>query len=170
MLRNRIVSIALLAALFAGMFFISSCCQKKVYCSPGYMEIGFIGFNRTEINNMILRRLPKDSQGAAPIDTAVFLFTGTYPTKTTPDQVDTVYFSDYTSKGALQGIYAGFDWVLYIPGTQRYYAITTIFNDDKQDVIVKCTDKETTCTSEIKNYSINGLWQDGRTLYIRKEN
>lgn len=154
-----------LSAILLSLTFLSSCCEKKIYCSSELFDFAFTGFDRSEVRSFTLRRYPKGNQWGRVLDSAQYIYYGQAPVTTRPD---TLPFADYRTIGSLSGITADNDWAIYLPATRKTYYITTIFTDDKKSQLVRCGDDQTSCTSAITNFSINGEWQNGGFIYIEK--
>lgn len=149
----------------AALLLIGSCCKKRVYCASGPLKVAFVGFNRSEITTVILRRY-KTGEHQKPLDTAQFQYNGSEPVKL--GKKDTLWFSDYYTIGNLSAIQAGNDWDIYIRGTKQTFAFSTIFGEDHQYEMAGCSNSGASCVNNIAHFSINGLWQDGNTIYIWK--
>lgn len=144
---------------------VSSCCEKRIYCTSGMLDFAFTGFDRSEVRSFTLRRYKKGDQWGPVIDSAQYIYYGQAPVTTRPD---TLPFADYRTVGALKGITADNDWSVYLPATGKTYYITTIFTDEKKSELVRCGDKAASCSSAITNFSINSNWQNGNFIYIQK--
>jgi len=144
---------------------LSSCCEKKVYCTSSTLGFAFTGFPRSEVRSFTLKRFYKGDQFGQVLDSAQFIYYGTAPVTARPD---TLPFSDYRTVGNLKGITIGNDWAIYLPATGKTYYITTIFDDEHKSEYVRCGDDLTTCTKKITNFSVNNDWQNGDWLYLQK--
>lgn len=144
---------------------LSSCCEKKIYCTSGTLDFAFTGYNRTEVRSFTLRRYAKGDQFGPVIDSAQFIY---YGDNTLPSKIDTFYFQDYRTVGNLKGITADNDWAIYLPAAAKLYYVTTIFDDQNNSQLVRCNDKETNCVKNITNFSINNLWQSTDFIYVEK--
>ena len=160
MSRFSLPAIAMIAILV-----ISSCCQKKVYCTSQLLDFAFTGFPRNEVRNFTLRRYVKGDQYGKVLDSAQFIYYGTAPITSKPD---TLSFSDYSTVGGLAGITSGNDWCIYLPATGKTFFVTTIFDDNNNAQLIRCGDNETSCTKAITNFSINNEWLNGGFVYIQK--
>lgn len=144
---------------------VSSCCQKKVYCTSGYLDFAFTGFVRNEVRSFTLRRYAKGDQFGPVIDSAQFIYYGTAPVRLVPD---TLPLSDYKTVGELKGITADNDWAIYLPVTGKVFYITSVFDNQNKSEMVKCGNYQTHCTRDIANFSISNIWKSGNYIYIQK--
>lgn len=148
------------------LFTQSSCCKKKVYCSSETLDFAFTGFERYEVRSFVLRRYPIDGQWGKPLDSSVFVYNG--PTAVSPNEPDTVYFSDYQTVGVLRGITPGNDWGIYFPNTGKVYFVTTVLENDKRSELASCSDKSASCKKDITGASVNSSWVNGNFAFIQK--
>lgn len=144
---------------------MSSCCEKKIYCSSELLDFAFTGFDRSEVRSFTLRRYKKGDQWGAVLDSVQYIYYGQAPVTSRPD---TIPFADYRTVGNIKGIAADNDWGIYLPATRKVYYITTIFTEDKKSQLVRCGDDNSSCSSAITNFSINSEWQSGGHIYIQK--
>lgn len=159
------IKISLIVLIVLVVVVFSSCCEKKVYCNYGTIDFAFTGFPRNEVRNFTLRRYVKGDQWGKVIDSAQYIYYGDAQITVRPD---TLPFADYRTVGDLPAITQGNDWAIYLPSNGMVYFITTIFDDNNVSQLVRCNDKETSCTRAITNFSLNSAWQNGNFVYIQK--
>lgn len=101
------------------------------------------------------------------------LDSGTYIVTTSvnvqPGKADTVALSNYTlSTGTPVSVQYGYDYVLTITSFNRSFLLKDINENDGHYQKVPCKDNDTKCVTNIKSYSVDGLWVESGTLYIRR--
>lgn len=157
------------ALLFlATILVISSCCKKRTFCSNEKLKIAFVGFDRSAIRTVILKRYTAgDKERKKALDSSQLVNNTTLTI--VPGKPDTSWLSSYTmTSGTTDGVVYGNDWVLYLPGLNRTFALTDIYQGDNRFVKVPCKDNETKCSNAVKSYSIEGFWVESSTVYIKK--
>lgn len=158
----------LLLSILGLILIVSSCCQKRVYCSSGYLDFAFTGFERSEVRSFTLRRYVKDSIYGRVLDSAQYVYYGNAPVSLT--KPDTLPLSDYRTVSKYdKGITTGNDWAIYLPATGKEFTITNLFDDNNNYIMSKCGDDGASCGKMIVNYSINNQWQSGSYLYLDKK-
>lgn len=147
---------------------LSSCCKKRTFCSNENLKIAFVGFDRSNIRTVILKRyMVGDKVKNKAIDSAQLV--NNSAVVIVAGKPDTVLLSNYSiTSGSLHGVSYGNDWVLYLPAINRTLNITDIYDGDNRFVKVPCKDNETKCSNSIKSYAIEGFWVESSSLYIRK--
>lgn len=154
-----------LLPLFVLLTGLSACCKRKFYCKPEALKVAFVGFSRTEIRNITLKRYSENDTGyRKAIDSSQLVYSGNAPV--VANKKDTLWLSDYTSNGDLDAIYDGNNWRLLITNLKYDYYITDIADEEHRYDIGGCGDKEKTCTNLIRSISLNGNTSWGTTLYL----
>lgn len=157
------------AILFAGLLGAAGCCKKKLYCSPDGLTIIITGYPRLDVKTLILKKYAVGNYKKA-VDSATFIYSGTEPL--TPNKKDTLIFSDYKANAtSLTGVYQGFDWDIYLPGTppRENYRITSIVDAEHRFEMIRCGDHDTKCLNPIGHFIVNGTWTNGDTLWIERK-
>lgn len=146
---------------------VTACCKRKLYCSPGSLNLAFVGFQRSDIRSFVLRRYDvKDTVRYKALDSAQFLYSGNAPVN--PGKKDTIWISDYTSNGSIGAIYYGNDWTITLSSTRGQFSVTTIYDEEHRSDIVGCNDNQASCVNNIAHFTLNGGWNSGNTGYIVK--
>lgn len=143
---------------------LSACCEKKIYCTDGYLDFTFTGFTISEVRGFTIRQYIKDDANGEPIDSAQYIYSGAQQIASR----DTFTFSDYRTVGDLQGIAINYDWEVYVPAVNRTYRFTAILNEGVNDRLVRCNDNETSCVNQINQFLVNDNWRGGNHVYIEK--
>jgi hypothetical protein len=151
--------------LIFGVLFLSACCKKRLYCDSGKLDIYFSGFQRAEINSIIIKRYKIGETDSAALDSGLFVYTGNTPQM--PNKRDTLSLSDYTSNNGMSTrLIWGNDWKIQVPALQRTYTFKELTDVGNRVQLVKCEDDDTKCINEIGSYTVGGLPIGGKTLYI----
>lgn len=143
----------------------SACCRKKNYCSTERIKIAFVGFNRSESRLLTLKRYIRWQYDKA-LDSADLVYNGNKPYD--PNTPDTLWLSEYVSRGLIEDIYHGNDWQLQMPTARKNYLITDIKIGDHFSDLIDCNDNKSSCENPVTNFMINGDIVDGSIIYISK--
>ncbi len=129
------------------------------------MNIAFVGFSRSQVSQISLKRYRKWDITEKAIDSAVMIYSGTKPFNPDPDYIDTLWLSDYSSNGPVNKIQLGNDWKLEIRGIGKTYTITALEGDGNKSEIIRCN-ASTECKEGITRFDLNGNTRYGNTLFI----
>jgi hypothetical protein len=144
---------------------LSSCCKKRVYCKAGELKIAFVGYPRSDIRAVSIRRYKTDVFNKA-LDSAQLNLNVNLPV--VPNKKDTIWLSDYSTTGAVKAVTLGNDWNLTLTATGENFRISSIGDQGNLYQIEKCSGKETDCTNGVSHFFSNGVWHESDTYYIQK--
>jgi hypothetical protein len=160
--------------LFAGLlvFFFSGC---ECFCSENTISPAFIGFSKSQIDTVILRRFTPGGTFANLIDTVVItdpsLDTNCcHPFLYSIEGDTTLIFNRYDT---IAPIRAGYDWQIFIPATKSTVSISDIESGTQLSCgyctlpnIVSFEQNGTEIKSPVHVYD-NSIYDDGYRIYIR---
>lgn len=144
---------------------LGSCCKKRAYCKYESLKIAFTGFNRSETRSVMLKRYPKDKIGGRALDSALFLYSGSKPVIS--GKPDTLWFSDYTTNGNLDGVTPGNDWTLNLQGANKVYVFTLVADEGHTYEVVRCG-KDDGCINKTAHYFTEGTYYNSGTAYLKR--
>lgn len=109
--------------LFFLILFICSCWSHEVPCTALPIQIGFVGFDSSDIDTFILRKFKANDNYQNLIDTFSVINNSTAQYQTSNDTIST--FSP------VSGILVGYDWQIFIPTKNRTIFISKIISEQK---------------------------------------
>ena len=134
------VCLALLASVI-------NSCGKEYDCANPQLIPALIGFTPSEIDTLILRKYKSNDNFQTLVDSFRIIngLNGQYQSSN-----DTTYVY---LKNEKNGIYTGFDWILFIPATNRVVTIADIVSEKKTGICgsgIFSMDKfGCTCTNQV---------------------
>lgn len=103
---------------------VSGCrCRKEVQCFDNKILPAFVGFQRSEIDTLVVRKFQASSNFQTRLDTFMVVQSDAY--RTTNDTTKIMYYS------LENGIVTGFDWQIFIPALNRTIIISEIVSNKK---------------------------------------
>lgn len=157
--------------LFLTLFivlFIPFSCGKKCTCSPGGLDIEFVGFTLTEVDTVVVRKFHKGTNFLSQIDSAILNTNNSGYTQSN----DTIFFQELYRSPYFESIN---DYELFFPEPNLTYRLTDI-----REIIVEenCIQRNLHgCRNQITSVKINGIdnfitrrepYFDSDILYLHK--
>ena len=154
------------------VFFFYGC---DCFCSNNTINPAFIGFSKSQIDTIILKRFTPGENFADLIDSVVITDPSLDSNCCPPFQYSvegdtTLIFDKYDT---IAPIRAGYDWQIYIPGTRATINISYIENGTQLNCsyctlpnIISFDQNGTSIYSPVHVYDISGN-DDGYRVYIR---
>ncbi len=121
-------------------------CAREVTCTDTNIEIGFVGFAKSDFDTVVLRKYQPDDNYQHLIDSTVFF-----------NDSSTIFQSNDTIRVSVgyqpDGIKAGNDWQIYLPRKNRIISISSIKSEQES---IKChfTFTKSQCYCINKIYSV----------------
>ncbi len=121
-------------------------CSRHVPCSDTGIEVGFIGFLKSDFDSVILRKYEANSNYQQLVDTSFFI-----------NDSNTVYQRNDTilpnSGYQRYGIETGNDWQIYLPKAHRLISISNI-KTEQNSIRCQFTITKSQCYCINKIYSV----------------
>ena len=160
--------------LFVGpiVFFFYGC---DCFCSNNTISPAFIGFSKSQIDTVILKRFTPGGNFANLIDSVVITDPSIdtnccHPYLYSVEGDTTLIFNRYDTIGPIR---SGYDWQIYIPGTGSTINITNIENGEQLSCryctlpnIISFVQNGTQINAPTHVYDIH-VYDDGYRVYIR---
>jgi len=126
-------------------FCICSC--GKCPCVDSDLNLGFIGFDPSEVDTIIIRKYFKNNTFTTLIDTAFFDNKGSFNIKKSNDTISfPVRIGNFS-------ISKNYDWILFLPSINRIFKISNIVSPQ---VSLPCPNK-VQCINPINSLDIDGV-------------
>jgi hypothetical protein len=103
-------------------------CSREVPCSDNSIQLGFIGFNKSDLDTLIIRKFTPNENYQHLVDTVVYLS----DTNQLNQGHDTIRIATGYQE---DGIKYGHDWQIFIPGKNKTILISDIVSEQRS---IKC--------------------------------
>ena len=137
---------ATLLAIPLIVLFIISSCSKTCFCTDNKLSLGYVAFDGTETDTIILRRYDKNSNFNRLIDTIVITDQNT----TFNNRQDTLTIHANAESTTLRSFY---NYILYLPALNRSDSIRGIY--EARDREEGSHNMDCNCINRVLSYQLN---------------
>lgn len=141
---------------------IITCCIYscgRCPCIDRDINFGFIGFDPSDVDTVIIRKYSRNNNFTTLIDTAFFDNKSSFEIQKSNDTLSFRY------RPVSFSIEKNYDWILFLPSINRVFKISNIISPQ---VSLACPNK-VQCVNPVNSLTIDGVIKPGDwTFYLKK--